>query len=124
MSYIAPEVVAKAKEMDLYTYLKNYEPYGLVHCSGNIYITRTHDSLKISNGKWMWWSKGIDMEIIRFCLRKEVLYESENYHNVVFIGMDKEGKARYAALRGTGTDFIGDANGSDRPPKTGKDVLL
>ena len=23
------------------------------------YTTRTHDSLKISNGKWMWWSKGI-----------------------------------------------------------------
>ena len=27
--------------------------------SGNTYTTRTHDSLKISNGKWMWWSRGI-----------------------------------------------------------------
>ena len=26
MPYIPPEVVAKAKEMDLLTYLKNYEP--------------------------------------------------------------------------------------------------
>ena len=31
--------------------LKNYEPYELVHFSGNTYTTRTHDSLKISNGK-------------------------------------------------------------------------
>lgn len=31
MPYIPPEVVAKAKEMDLLTYLKNYEPGELVH---------------------------------------------------------------------------------------------
>ena len=55
----APEVVQEAKKMDLLTYLKNYEPYELVHFSGNTYTTRTHDSLKISNGKWMWWSRGI-----------------------------------------------------------------
>ena len=40
MPYIAPEVV---------------------HFSGNTYTytTRRHDSLKISNGKWMWWSQSI-----------------------------------------------------------------
>ena len=59
MPYIPPEVVQEAKRMDLLTYLKNYEPYELVHFSGNTYTTRTHDSLKISNGKWMWWSRGI-----------------------------------------------------------------
>ena len=59
MSYVAPEIVQKVKQMDLLTYLKNYEPYELVHFSGNTYTTRTHDSLKISNGKWMWWSRGI-----------------------------------------------------------------
>lgn len=30
------------------------------------------------------------------------------------MGRDREGKHRYAALRGTGTDFIGDAGGSDK----------
>lgn len=30
MPYIPPEVVAKAREMDLLTYLKNYEPHELV----------------------------------------------------------------------------------------------
>ena len=41
------------------TYLQNYEPRELVHFSGNVYCTRTHDSLKISNGKWYWHSRGI-----------------------------------------------------------------
>ena len=31
MPYIPPEVVKKAREMDLLTYLKNYEPQELVH---------------------------------------------------------------------------------------------
>ncbi len=57
MPYIPPSVVQEIKWMDLLTYLKNYEPYELVHFSGNTYTTRTHDSLKISNGKWMWWSQ-------------------------------------------------------------------
>lgn len=181
MPYIAPEVVQRVKQMDLLTYLKNYEPYELVHFSGNTYTTRTHDSLKISNGKWMWWSqgiggrsaldylikvrgydfleavqmiaeqaaiqppvlapdekntekklilpkpyryqtyavsylegRGIDRELIQFCMETGRIYESERYHNVVFVGMDQEGKPRYAALRGVGTDFIGEASGSDK----------
>ena len=32
--------------------------FQLVHVSGNEYCTREHDSLKISNGKWNWWSRG------------------------------------------------------------------
>lgn len=56
---IAPELIIQAKQMDLLTYLRNYEPYELVKFSGNTYCTRTHDSLKISNGKWIWWSRGI-----------------------------------------------------------------
>lgn len=181
MSYIAPEIVEKVKQMDLFTYLKNYEPYELVHFSGNTYTTRSHDSLKISNGKWMWWSRGIggrsaldylikvrgydfiqavetiaeqaavippvidpverkkekvlllpepcqdhtyvfsylmkrglDQEILAFCLRTKRIYESKNYHNAVFVGMDQAGKPRYAALRGAGTDFVGEASGSDK----------
>ncbi|MDE7202219.1 MAG: DUF3991 and toprim domain-containing protein [Lachnospiraceae bacterium] len=181
MPYIAPEVVQEAKRMDLLTYLKNYEPFELVHFSGSTYTTKTHDSLKISNGKWMWWSRGIggrsaldylikvrdytfleavqtiagqaaitppvslpaekttekklllpkkncnrtrvvsylksrgiDADIIKFCLQTGIVYESENYHNAVFVGRDREGNPRYAALRGIGTDFIGDANGSDK----------
>ena len=59
MSYIALEVVQEAKRTDLLTYLKNYEPHELVHFSGSTYTTKIHDSLKSSNGKWMWRSRGI-----------------------------------------------------------------
>ena len=59
MPYIVPEIITEARRMDLLTYLRAYEPNELVRFSGNTYTTRTHDSLKISNGKWMWWSRGI-----------------------------------------------------------------
>lgn len=168
--------------MDLLTYLKSYEPQELVHFGGNTYCTREHDSLKISNGKWCWFSRGIggysaldylikvkempfmqavetimgnvavsppaytpvpskvkekvlllpkanrcathaveylhrrgiDYDLIDFCISTGRLYESYPYHNVVFVGQDRNGKPRYANLRGIGSDFIGDANGSDK----------
>ena len=59
MPYFPPEIVQRVKQIDLLTYLKTYEPHELVRFSGNTYTTRTHDSLKISNGRWMWWSQGI-----------------------------------------------------------------
>ena len=59
MPYIPPEVVAQAREVDLLTYLRTYEPQELVHFGGSTYCTREHDSLKISNGKWCWFSRGI-----------------------------------------------------------------
>lgn len=59
MPFIPPEQVAQAKQMDLLTYLRTFEPEELVHFSGEVYTTRSHDSLKISNGKWMWWSRKI-----------------------------------------------------------------
>lgn len=182
MPYIPPEVVEKAREMDLLTYLKNYEPQELVHFGGNTYCTREHDSLKISNGKWCWFSRGIggysaldylikvkempflqavetimgnlsavpptfvptitaqkekvlllpqanrnaaaaieylrrrgiDRALIDFCISTGRLYESYPYHNAVFVGQDRNGTPRYANLRGIGSDFIGDANGSDK----------
>lgn len=59
MAYYPPEVIQRAKQMDLLTYLKNYEPDELVHFSRDTYVTRTHDSLKISNGMWYWFSQSI-----------------------------------------------------------------
>jgi len=59
MPYVTPEQIERAKQMDLLTYLQHYEPQELVRFAGNVYTTRTHDSLKISNGKWYWWSRNI-----------------------------------------------------------------
>ena len=58
MAFIPPETIEKARQVDLLTYLKVCEPNELVHISGNHYCTREHDSLKISNGKWYWFSRG------------------------------------------------------------------
>ncbi len=59
MAAASQEDIAKAREMDLLTYLKNYEPGELVKVANGTYCTREHDSLKISNGKWYWFSRQI-----------------------------------------------------------------
>ena len=183
MPFIAPEVILEAKQMDLLTYLRNYEPYELVKFAGNTYTTRTHDSLKISNGKWMWWSRGIggrnaldylvkvrgmsfleavetivghtaiqtpiyekpqkkkedtplllpdksastdkiteylfgrgiDYEIINYCIAKGLIFESLPYHNVIFVGYDEKNEPKYAAFRATNhTKILGDCSGSKK----------
>ncbi len=180
MPYIPPEVISEAKKIDLLTYLQNYEPQELIRFGGNVYTTRTHGSLKISNGKWYWFSRGIggrsaldylikvrnmsfldavqhlagqaaiqppafsypakqaeakkftlpssnrtathaidylsrrgiDHDILSFCLQTGRLYESHPYRNAVFVGLDENGTPRYAALRCEG--FMGEAEGSDK----------
>ena len=59
MAYFTKEQIEQAKRLDLLTYLQNYNPEELVHESRNSYTTRTHDSLKISNGMWYWFSRGV-----------------------------------------------------------------
>ena len=58
MPYVRPEQIEQAKRVDLLTYLQTCEPHELVRLSDRVYTTRSHDSLKISNGKWCWWSRG------------------------------------------------------------------
>lgn len=55
--------------------------------------------------------RGIDNDIVRFCIETGRIYESTYHHNAVFVGMDQQGKPQYVALRGINTDFIGEANG-------------
>ena len=59
MQFVDSDTVAHVKEIDLLTYLQYCEPDELTRVSPNTYSTKTHSSLKISNGKWMWWSRGI-----------------------------------------------------------------
>ena len=58
MPYYTEKQIDQARSIDLLTYLQSFEPTELVHVRGNTCCTREHDSLKISNGKWMWWSRG------------------------------------------------------------------
>ena len=61
--------------------------------------------------------RGIDQEVIDYCIQTGRLYESRNkgHSNVVFVGFDKDGKARFGCLRGIGEGrFHGDLSGSDK----------
>lgn len=183
MPYIRPELIEEAKKVDLLTYLQKYEPNELVHFSGNTYTTKTHDSLKISNGLWNWFSKGIggknaidylvkvknytfiqavesvlncninktgvinqtnkkvqyskliipekdinndkvkeylirrgiDKDIIDYCIDNEIIYQEKTTKNLVFVGYDNENKPRYIGCRATNKSrFMKDATGSDK----------
>ena len=59
MPYVTPEAIQQARTVDLFSYLSAYEPNSLVPCGADEYCLREHDSLKISHGKWFWWSRGI-----------------------------------------------------------------
>lgn len=58
--------------------------------------------------------RGIAPEVISRCIGLGILYESRKYRNCVFVGRDPEGKARYACIRGTGSWYKGEAEGSDK----------
>lgn len=186
MSYFNKEQIDEIRAIELLTYLRSCEPHELVRVSCNEYSTRTHDSLKISNGKWMWWSRGIggvnaldylikvrgktfkeavqilydmeaieppfllpesskvkpvssrkvllpdesktnddvigylesrgiDREIIDYCINNHLLYQSEPYHNCIFLGFDEKGETKYAFYRSTTkARCMGEASGSDK----------
>ena len=59
MTSLTREQINRAKEWDLLSYLRTFEPGELKRCGPREYCTRAHDSLKISNGKWYWNSRGI-----------------------------------------------------------------
>ena len=59
MPFASKEEIAKARQVDLLSYLKTNEPEELVSLGGEVYCTVEHDSLKISHGKWYWWSQGV-----------------------------------------------------------------
>lgn len=56
---ITKEELAKVREIDLLTYLQNYEPEELIKSSRKEYRTREHGSLVISNGLWHWIRGGV-----------------------------------------------------------------
>lgn len=187
MPYYTEKQIEHARSIDLLTYLQTYEPTELIHVRGNTYCTREHDSLKISNGKWMWWSRGfggnsaldylikvkgmkfmdamkiltkegtdlndtdakisrkpdcdvkrtlllpeknenemaviwylvgrgVDYDIIKECIDNGLIFESEVYHNCIFLGFDENGKAAYASFRSSSDNsrFKGEAVGSDK----------
>ncbi len=58
--------------------------------------------------------RGIDKDVLYAFVHKKMIYESAQYHNVVFVGFDKDGVPRHANKRGTGSasTYKGNAVGS------------
>lgn len=81
MAYYTPAQIARAKEIDLLSYLQSCNPEELVYDSKNTYRTRTHDSLKINNGKWYWFSRQIGG-----VTALEYLIQVENYSFTEAVG--------------------------------------
>lgn len=62
-------------------------------------------------------SRGVSLDVIRYCISRGILYESLPYHSCVFVGLDSTGVPRYAALRSTCDGpkaFKGEQAGSDK----------
>lgn len=47
-------------------------------------------------------TRGIDRAVLQTFADRRMIYESEKYHNAVFVGYDIDGTARHAHKRGTG----------------------
>ena len=185
---LTEEQIAEARKLDLFTYLQLYAPDELVHVSGNEYCTRSHDSVKISNGLWHREStgdggrsaldyfikvegysfvnavkmicgnsvtapdtakllpvveaqkkvkkpfvlpaanftnnvitnylcneRGLPKAVVDECIRRKLIYEAKDHHNVVFVGYDINRKPQFATMRGCyGKQFRHDVEGSNK----------
>lgn len=58
--------------------------------------------------------RGVDKEVLYAFTNRQMIYESADYHNAVFVGYDSKGNPRHANLRGTGLEstFKGNMPGS------------
>lgn len=119
MPYIPPEIVKKAEEMDLLTYLQNYEPEELVKVGNGTYTTKTHDSMRISNGLWNWFSEGVGgknaisylMKVKNYSfleavetiignvnVKKPVIYKEEKQDNIKLVLPQKSNNSERAKI--------------------------
>ena len=192
MPYIPKEVIDELKKIDLYSYFQMTNPNELVSEGNGLYCTKTHDSLKMSNGFWNWFShgvggknaidfimedektsfidavkilmqrtgirgdnyvqyvpktiqkfekksqidkqivlpeknednrrvfaylrsRGIDKEVINYCIDNHFLYEEKEHHNVVFLGYDENNKVKFGCSRASNkTRFMMDLKGSSK----------
>jgi hypothetical protein len=131
LPYIPPEIVEKAKEMDVLTYLQNYEPNELVKVGNGTYSTKTHDSIRISNGLWNWFSRGVGgknavsylMKVKNYSfldaiqtiignvsVKQPVIYREEKKEKTEFVlplkSINSERAKRYLVKRGIDLEII------------------
>ncbi len=106
--FYSKEEIEKARDLDLLSYMRLYEPENLVKIIGDVYSTREHDSLKISNGKWMWWSRGfggvsaldylVKVKGVSFSEAMEILIDSKDSNPSFFMPSERKTKQKKLLL--------------------------
>ena len=77
-------------------------------------LPERNESCEIAR-KYLIEQRKLSEQLVDQMIAKGDIYESKNYHNVVFVGIDKEQNPRYAAMRGTDENrYRGEAKGSEK----------
>ena len=77
-------------------------------------LPERNESCEIAR-KYLIEQRKLSEQLVDQMIAKGDIYESKNYHNVVFVGRDKEQNPRYAAMRGTDEKrYRGEAKGSEK----------
>ncbi len=185
MPMIPEDVLREVRNVDALSWMQSNMPGELKRISGNNYCSYEHDSLKVNEKGWYWFSRGfggysaldyltkvkdysfpdavkaiagisgeklqvseepkedktekpqrtllvpelekypvhakaylmergISESVVNYCIENSLVFETRKYHNVLFVGYDKDGIARYGAMRGTGSDYKKEVAGSDK----------
>lgn len=68
--------------------------------------------------RYLEYDRGISKEVIDRFVKAGLIYEAKDYHNIVFVGKDKNGTPRFASMRGVfdkkGKTFKCDVAGNDK----------
>ena len=77
-------------------------------------LPERNESCEIAR-KYLIEQRKLSEHLVDQMIEKGDIYESKAYHNVVFVGRDKEQNPRYAAMRGTDENrYRGEARGSEK----------
>ena len=61
--------------------------------------------------------RGIDRDVLNTFANRQMIYESADYHNAVFVGFDANGVPRHAHKRGTGSESTYKGNADSSTPE-------
>lgn len=68
--------------------------------------------------KYLTTDRAISRDVVDFFVKKDLIYESYPYHNIVFKGNDRDGVTKFASMRGVfdrnGKTFKCDVSGNDK----------
>lgn len=118
--------------LDFAGYHRNSEQNGaevrgkinLKHITSNIVEEKKEFVLPISSGSnsflyaYLTEDRCIDKRVVDYFVKNKLIYEARGYHNIVFLGNDKNGVTRFASQRGvfdkSGRPFKCDVAGNDK----------